>query len=133
MDSELYKKASETLDSIESPATTSFSAKKQLLSFFWKRNYSTITSLHELNEADLVETLFKCHLKYKLMGNLLGIFCVSVAWNTIFLKWAPINKFLVSGIVIYYIGETIAWYHIDSFFHPLSEVFNLQYLPLLRD
>lgn len=133
MNSEIYRKALEALDSLESPATTPFRAKKQLLNFFWKRNYSAITSLHELNEADLVETLFRCHLKYKSMGNLLGIFCASAAWNTIFLKWAPISKFLVSGIVIYYIGEAIVWYSIDSLFHPLSEVFNLQYLPLLRD
>lgn len=105
--------------------------KRELLNFFWNRDYKQINKIEELNELDLVENLFNCYLRHRRFGNYAGMLLMGVCWNTLFKNWRPISKILLGGLVVHYCGEFAVYRAVDQFYNPLTEVFNKRYRHLL--
>ena len=107
----------------------SFSTKRDLLLYLFSRDYKKIKSFYQLNEYNLIETLFLAYHRFERLGQIAGA-AVSVAlWNTAARQWRGFSKLLMTGLCIHYGGEVSLHYNIDKVFQPASRLLVLRRNP----
>ena len=117
-------------DYYEIPPT--YLEKKQVLNFFFYKNYKVLKTHHELNECDFVENIRKIENYYRKQGQLLGLFTIYASWDTLLMKFVPISKIFLGIVLMTSLSEYSLYRNIDNLYNPLSCIFEKNYRPLLR-
>lgn len=108
---------------------TSFATQRDLLLYLFSRDYKRLKSFHQLNEYNLIETLFRAYHRYERLGQIAGAAVSVVLWNSVARQWRGLSKLLMTALCVHYGGEASLRYHIHLVFHPAEKLLRLRHNP----
>jgi len=125
-----WSKLSALLSKVEKlEGRTSFTTQRDLLLYLFSRDYKRLKSFHQLNEYNLIETLFRAYHRYERLGQMAGAAVSVVLWNSAARQWRGLSKLLMTALCVHYGGDLWLRYNIHLVFQPAERLLRLRHNP----